>query len=119
VNVFFRDHNIDPTVTVFQIDFLAVLPYFISALVESLEDLQILSKAGKIMRLVRVMRILRIFKLVTNLRIAVSTFSTNSCLVCWTKHDRNLSDNGRVTVPIHRAVDSETIGKKRRRKRDF
>jgi potassium voltage-gated channel subfamily G protein 2 len=43
---------------------LAVLPYFISALVESLEDLQILGKAGKIMRLVRVMRILRIFKLV-------------------------------------------------------
>ena len=47
-----------------KVDFLAVLPYFISALVESLEDLQILGKAGKIMRLVRVMRILRIFKLV-------------------------------------------------------
>lgn len=46
------------------VDFLAILPYFISACLESLEDLHILGKAGKIMRLVRVMRILRIFKLV-------------------------------------------------------
>ena len=46
------------------VDFLAVLPYFISAMMESLQDLHILGKAGKIMRLVRVMRILRIFKLV-------------------------------------------------------
>lgn len=30
------------------IDFLAVLPYFISACLESLEDLHILSKAGKV-----------------------------------------------------------------------
>ena len=46
------------------VDFLAILPYVISTLVESLQDLHILGKAGKIMRLVRVMRILRIFKLV-------------------------------------------------------
>ena len=46
------------------VDFLAILPYFISLGLESLEDLHILGKAGKIMRLVRVMRILRIFKLV-------------------------------------------------------
>jgi hypothetical protein len=46
------------------VDFLAILPYFISLCLESLEDLHILGKAGKIMRLVRVMRILRIFKLV-------------------------------------------------------
>lgn len=46
------------------VDFLAILPYFISAVIDSLQDLHILSKAGKIMRLVRVMRILRIFKLV-------------------------------------------------------
>ena len=46
------------------VDFLAILPYFISLFIQSLEDLHILGKAGKIMRLVRVMRILRIFKLV-------------------------------------------------------
>ena len=46
------------------VDFLAILPYVISTLIESLQDLHILGKAGKIMRLVRVMRILRIFKLV-------------------------------------------------------
>ena len=45
------------------VDFLAILPYVISTLIESLQDLHILGKAGKIMRLVRVMRILRIFKL--------------------------------------------------------
>ena len=46
------------------VDFLAILPYVVSSLIESMQDLQILGKAGKIMRLVRVMRILRIFKLV-------------------------------------------------------
>ena len=46
------------------VDFLAILPYVLSALIESMQDLHILGKAGKIMRLVRVMRILRIFKLV-------------------------------------------------------
>ena len=46
------------------VDFLAILPYFISVFFHALEDLHILGKAGKIMRLVRVMRILRIFKLV-------------------------------------------------------
>ena len=46
------------------VDFLAILPYVISMMIESLQDLHILGKAGKIMRLVRVMRILRIFKLV-------------------------------------------------------
>ena len=45
------------------VDFLAILPYVLSALIESMQDLHILGKAGKIMRLVRVMRILRIFKL--------------------------------------------------------
>ena len=46
------------------VDFLAILPYVLSAVIESMQDLHILGKAGKIMRLVRVMRILRIFKLV-------------------------------------------------------
>ena len=41
------------------IDFLAILPYVVSLMISSLQDLHILGKAGKIMRLVRVMRILR------------------------------------------------------------
>ena len=30
------------------VDFLAILPYFISAVIDSLQDLHILSKAGKV-----------------------------------------------------------------------
>ena len=46
------------------IDILAIAPFYISLLLEGLEDFQIVGKTGKIIRLVRVMRILRIFKLV-------------------------------------------------------
>ena len=64
------------------IDFMAILPLFLSLLLEGLEDMQvgfqlklisqctiktyfqIIGKAGKVIRLVRVMRIMRVFKLV-------------------------------------------------------
>jgi len=46
------------------IDFLALIPLFLTILLESIKDLAIMGKAGKIIRLVRVMRIMRIFKLV-------------------------------------------------------
>ena len=46
------------------IDFLAIIPLFLTILLESIKDLAIMGKAGKIIRLVRVMRIMRIFKLV-------------------------------------------------------
>ena len=46
------------------IDILAVIPFFISLLLEGLEDFEIIGKTGKIIRLVRVMRIMRLFKLV-------------------------------------------------------
>ncbi len=46
------------------IDLLAIIPFYLSVLLEGLEDFEIIGKAGKIIRLVRVMRILRIFKLV-------------------------------------------------------
>ena len=46
------------------IDILAIAPFYISLLLEGLEDFEIIGKTGKIVRLVRVMRILRIFKLV-------------------------------------------------------
>ena len=45
------------------IDILAVIPFFISLLLEGLEDFEIIGKTGKIIRLVRVMRIMRLFKL--------------------------------------------------------
>ena len=46
------------------IDILAIAPFYISMILEGLEDFEIIGKTGKIIRLVRVMRILRIFKLV-------------------------------------------------------
>ena len=63
------------------IDFMAILPVFLTMILEGLEDmrvsylmiefekksknvLKIIGKAGKVIRLVRVMRIMRVFKLV-------------------------------------------------------
>ena len=46
------------------IDFMAVLPVFLTLVLEGLEDMRIIGKAGKVIRLVRVMRIMRVFKLV-------------------------------------------------------
>ena len=46
------------------VDLLAVLPFYVSLVIEGLEDYEIIGKAGKIIRLIRIMRILRIFKLV-------------------------------------------------------
>ena len=44
-------------------DFMSLLPFFISMILEGLEDYQIIGKAGKIMRLMKVMRIFRVYKL--------------------------------------------------------
>ena len=62
------------------IDFMAILPVFLTMILEGLEDMRvsylvikfekkfnvskIIGKAGKVIRLVRVMRIMRVFKLV-------------------------------------------------------
>ena len=46
------------------IDLLAIFPFFLSALLTGLEDMQIIGKTGNIMRLIRIMRILRVFKMV-------------------------------------------------------
>ena len=46
------------------IDILAVLPFFVSLLLEGLEDFALIGKTGKVIRLVRLMRVLRLFKLV-------------------------------------------------------
>ena len=46
------------------VDLFAILPFFVSLVIEGLEDYEIIGKAGKIVRLIRIMRILRIFKLV-------------------------------------------------------
>ena len=45
-------------------DLVAIVPFYISLVLEELEDFKIIGKTGKIIRLVRVMRFLRIFKLV-------------------------------------------------------
>ena len=45
------------------VDFIALLPFFISKILEGLEDYQIIGKAGKIIRLMKVMRIFRVYKL--------------------------------------------------------
>ena len=46
------------------IDLLALIPFFITLVLDKMEDIKIIGKAGKIIRLVRVLRIMRIFKLV-------------------------------------------------------
>ena len=45
------------------VDFFALVPFYVSLVLEELEDYQIIGKAGKIVRLMRVMRILRVYKL--------------------------------------------------------
>ena len=46
------------------IDLLAIVPFFITLILHTMEDTKIIGKAGKMLRLVRVLRIMRIFKLV-------------------------------------------------------
>ena len=46
------------------VDLMAICPFYLSLILEELEDFEIIGKAGKIVRLVRIMRILRIYKLV-------------------------------------------------------
>ena len=41
------------------VDFAAIIPFYVSILLEGLEDYEIIGKTGKIIRLVRVMRVLR------------------------------------------------------------
>ena len=46
------------------VDLFAILPFYITLVLDSMEDMRIIGKAGKLVRLVRVLRIMRIFKLV-------------------------------------------------------
>ena len=46
------------------VDFFAIIPFYLTLILDSMEDMQIIGKAGKLIRLVRVLRIMRIFKLV-------------------------------------------------------
>ena len=45
------------------IDFLSLLPFYLSLLFLALEDISTVGKAGKIIRLIKVMRIMRVYKL--------------------------------------------------------
>ena len=46
------------------VDFFAIIPFYLTMALDSMEDMHIIGKAGKLVRLVRVLRIMRIFKLV-------------------------------------------------------
>ena len=58
------------------IDLLAIIPFYLSLILEGLEDFEIIGKTGKMIRLIRVMRILRIFKLVRHFAGLQSLFYT-------------------------------------------
>ena len=58
------------------IDITAIIPFYLSLLLEGLEDFEIIGKTGKMIRLIRVMRILRIFKLVRHFAGLQSLFCT-------------------------------------------
>ena len=46
------------------IDLLALIPFYVTLIVDQMADYQMIGKTGKIIRLIRVLRIMRIFKLV-------------------------------------------------------
>jgi len=58
------------------VDLLAILPYFVSFVMEEMKDTLVIGRAGKVLRLVRVMRILRVFKLVRHFNGLQSLLST-------------------------------------------
>lgn len=58
------------------VDLLAILPYFVGFIVESVKDTLVIGRAGKVLRLIRVMRILRVFKLVRHFAGLQSLLST-------------------------------------------
>ena len=45
------------------VDFLCLIPFYISLMLEGLEDFEIVGKAGKIVRFLKVLRIFRVYKL--------------------------------------------------------
>ena len=45
------------------IDLLILLPFYISLILEGLEDYQIIGRVGKILRLMRILKIMRVYKL--------------------------------------------------------
>ena len=45
------------------VDFICLIPFYISLLLEGLEDVEIVGKAGKIIRFLKVLRIFRVYKM--------------------------------------------------------
>ena len=45
------------------IDFICLIPFYISMLLEGLEDVEIVGKAGKIIRFLKILRIFRVYKM--------------------------------------------------------
>ena len=58
------------------IDFLAIVPFYLSLLLEGLEDFEIIGKAGKIIRLVKVTFVVRI--------VVEHSFLAKKCTFCFT-----------------------------------
>ena len=72
--IFYTQHHPRDPMNI--IDISAIVPFYLSLLLEGLEDFEIIGKTGKMIRLVRVMRILRIFKLVRHFAGLQSLFYT-------------------------------------------
>ena len=45
------------------VDFICLIPFFISLLLEGLEDVEIVGKAGKMIRFLKILRIFRVYKM--------------------------------------------------------
>ena len=45
------------------IDFICLIPFYISMLLEGLEDVEIVGKAGKMIRFLKILRIFRVYKM--------------------------------------------------------
>ena len=45
------------------IDFIVLIPFYISMLLEGLEDVEIVGKAGKMVRFLKILRIFRVYKM--------------------------------------------------------
>lgn len=45
------------------VDFVCLIPFFMSLLLEGLEDVEIVGKAGKMIRFLKILRIFRVYKM--------------------------------------------------------
>ena len=58
------------------VDLLALVPFYVTVMMNSMDDIVVVGKAGKMIRLIRVLRVMRIFKLVRHFAGLQSLIST-------------------------------------------